>query len=124
MWNAYEGKLSFGRGQALALIDAGCKLSMPEWAESDGDLPKVVATYDSVDGDDNPQHEGRGYHGSTIGIPSSVNYRGKRGVAFNDRLVVIRALECCHCKIEDSQTLAAALQWVIDHHEQFNLSTT
>ena len=106
-WAAYRDKLTFGKGQTLALLDDGCKLSMPEWSQSDGDVPKVLVSYDSVDGDDDPKHEGRGYHGSTIGIPSSVNYKGKRGVAFNNQVAVVRALECCHCHVSDSKTLAA-----------------
>lgn len=123
VWEAYRGQLTFGKGQTLALLDDGCKLSMPEWSQSDGAVPKVLVSYDSVDGDDNPKHEGRGYHGSTIGIPSSVNYKGKLGVAFNDQLAVVRALECCHCNVADSKTLAAGLQWVIDHHQEFRITT-
>lgn len=121
-WETYRDKLTFGKGQTLALLDDGCKLSMPEWSQSDGDLPKVLVSYDSVDGDGDPKHEGRGYHGSTIGIPSSVNYKGKRGVAFNNQVAVVRALECCHCKVADSQTLAAGLQWVIDHHQKYRIT--
>lgn len=122
-WEKYGDRLTFGKGQTLALVDDGCNLSMPEWSHSDGDQPKVLVTYDSVDGDDNPKHEGRGYHGSTIGIPSSLNYGGKWGVAYNDQLAVIRGLECCHCKTSDADTLAAALQWIIEHHEQYQITT-
>jgi hypothetical protein len=121
-WEAYAGRLTFGKGQTLALLDDGCTLSKPEWSKSDGDVPKVLVSYDSVDGDDDPQHEGRGYHGTTIGIPSSVNYQGKLGVAFNDQVAVVRALECCHCKVADSKTLAAGLQWVIDHHQKYRIT--
>lgn len=121
-WEAYAGQLTFGKGQTLALLDDGCTLSKPEWSQSDGDVPKVLVTYDSVDGDDNPKHEGRGYHGTTIGIPSSVNYKGKLGVAFNNQVAVVRALECCHCKVADSKTLAAGLQWVIDHHQKYRIT--
>ncbi|OYW19648.1 MAG: hypothetical protein B7Z55_08480, partial [Planctomycetales bacterium 12-60-4] len=122
VWEAYGDRLTFGKGQTLALLDDGCKLAMPEWSMSDGDVPKVRVSYDSVDGDDNPQHEGRGYHGSTIGVPSSLNYQGKRGVAFNNQVAVVRALECCHCKIADSVSLAAGLQWVIDHHVEHHIT--
>lgn len=122
-WETYADRLTFGKGQTLALVDDGCKLSMPEWSMSDGDQPKVLVAYDSVDGDDDPKHEGRGYHGSTIGIPSSLNYGGKWGVAYNDQLAVIRGLECCHCKTSDGDTLAGALQWIIEHHEQYNITT-
>jgi len=86
-------------------------------------LPKVRVSYDAVDGDNNPQHEGRGYHGSTIGIPSSLNYQGKWGVAYNNQVAVVRAVECCHCHIKESKTLAAGLQWVIDHHKQHRITT-
>ena len=122
-WDIYQHRLTFGKGQTLALVDDGCKLSMPEWSRSDGDQPKVLVTYDSVDGDIDPQHEGRGYHGSTIGIPSSVNYGGKRGVAYNDQVAVIRALECCHCNVSDGKTVAGALQWIIDNHQEYRITT-
>lgn len=123
VWEKYADRLTFGRGQTLALVDDGCDLARPEWKATIDGLPKVAATYDSVDGDDNPKHEGRGYHGTTIGIPSSVNYGGKRGVAFRNRLAVVRGLECCHCNVKDSATLAKALQWVIDHHAKHRITT-
>lgn len=122
-WTAYAGKLTFGKGQTLALVDDGCTLSMPEWSMSDGEQPKVLVSYDSVDKDDNPKHEGKGYHGSTIGVPSSLNYKGKWGVAYNDQVAVIRGLECCHCNVADHKTLAAGLQWVIDNHKKYRITT-
>ncbi|NQV25128.1 MAG: S8 family serine peptidase [Rhodopirellula sp.] len=122
-WDQYKDRLTFGKGQTLALVDDGCTLSKPEWSMSDGDQPKVLVTYDSVDGDDDPKHEGRGYHGSTIGIPSSLNFGGKWGVAYNNQIAVIRALECCHCKVSDGVTVAAGLQWIIDHHRKYRITT-
>ena len=122
-WKAYANVLTFGKGQTLALVDDGCKMSMPEWTAVIDGQPKVLVTYDSVDGDNDPKHEGKGYHGSTIGIPSSVNYNGKRGVAYNDQVAVIRALECCHCNVKDSTTLAAGLQWVLDNHKKYRITT-
>lgn len=125
VWQDYAGKLTFGRGQTLALVDDGCKMTMPEWRAvmADG-RPKVRVTHDAVDGDDDPKHEGRGYHGSTIGIPSSVNHQGKLGVAFNNQVAVIRGNGRVHCSIEDSRaSLARALQWVIDHHREHRITT-
>lgn len=122
-WRDYADVLSFGKGQTLALVDDGCDLAMPEWTALMGETPKLLVSYDSVDGDDNPKHEGKGYHGSTIGIPSSLNYGGKWGVAYNDQVAVVRALECCHCQIADSKTLAAGLQWVLDNHERYHITT-
>jgi hypothetical protein len=122
-WEAFGDRLTFGKGQTLALVDDGCTLSRPEWAKSDGDRPKVVATYDSVDGDDDPRHEGRGYHGTTIGIPSSLNHGGRWGVAYNDQIAVIRALECCHCKASDGRTVAAALKWIAENRGKHRITT-
>lgn len=123
-WDKYKGVLTFGRNQTLALLDDGCDLSKPEWsADANSKYPKVLVTYDSVDGDADPKHEGRGYHGTTIGIPSSVNHNGKRGVAFNNQLAIIRSLECCHCKIADSKTLASALKWVADNYKKHRITT-
>jgi hypothetical protein len=96
---------------------------MKEWSTPVDGVPKVLVTYDSVDGDTDPKHEGRGYHGSTIGVPSSLNYGGKWGVAYNNQLAVIRGLECCHGKIEDGATLAAALKWVLANHEKHHITT-
>lgn len=122
-WDLYRHRLTFAKGQTLALVDDGCDLTMPEWSTSADNRPKVMVTFDAVDGDDNPKHEGRGYHGSTIGIPSSVNHGGKRGVAYNNQIAVIRALECCHCNISDGKTVAKALQWIVDHHKQYRITT-
>lgn len=121
-WEAYKDKLTFGKGQTLALLDDGCKTSMPEWTTPFDGTPKVAVTYDAVDGDDDPKHEGRGYHGSTIGVPSSLNFNGKHGVAYNDQVAIVRALECCHCKVGDSKTLAAGLQWVIDNYKKHHIT--
>jgi hypothetical protein len=122
-WQAYADLLTFGKGQTLALVDDGCTLSKPEWSQPSGGRPKVLVTYDSVDGDTDPKHEGKGYHGSTIGIPSSLNYNGRWGVAYNNQVAVIRALECCHCNLSDSKSLAAGLQWIIDRHQQYRITT-
>lgn len=122
-WKVYADRLTFGKGQTLALLDDGCKMSMPEWQAVVDGVPKVRVTYDAVDGDDDPKHEGRGYHGSTIAIPSSVNYQGKRGVAFNNQIAVIRSLECCHCNVSDSVPLSKALQWVIENHAKYQITT-
>lgn len=122
-WKKYADELTFGRGQTLALVDDGCKLSMPEWSTPADGRPKVLVSYDAVDSDDDPKHEGRGYHGSTIGIPSSLNYGGKWGVAYNNQVAVIRGLECCHCKIADSRSLAAALRWIVDNHAKYKITT-
>ncbi|MFO0425328.1 MAG: hypothetical protein ACK526_02095, partial [Planctomyces sp.] len=122
-WEKYADRLTFGRGQTLALVDDGCTMSMPEWMAVNDQVPKVRVTWDSVDGDPDPKHEGKGYHGSTIGVPSSLNYQGKWGVAYQNQVAVIRALECCHCNVSDGEPLARGLQWVIDHHKEHLITT-
>lgn len=122
-WKQYADRLTFGKGQTLALVDDGCKLAMPEWSTPVAGVPKVLVAYDSVDGDSDPKHEGRGYHGSTIGVPSSLNYGGKWGVAYNNQVAVIRGLECCHCKLADSVSLARGLSWIVEHHREHRITT-
>ncbi len=122
-WEKYAGQLTFGKGQTLALVDDGCRGGMPEWNTPVEGVAKVLVQYDSVDGDNDPKHEGRGYHGSTIGMPSSLNYQGKWGVAYNNQVAIIRGLECCHCKITDGKTLGAALEWIVQNHAQYRITT-
>jgi hypothetical protein len=117
-WRKYRGVLGFGKGQTLVLLDDGCDLSRPEWQGE-----KLRVAFDAVDGDADPKHEGRGYHGTTIGIPSSLNHGGRRGVAYQNQIAVVRGLECCHCNLEDAAPLARALQWVIDHHVEHAITT-
>lgn len=122
-WRAYGDRLSFGRDQTLALVDDGCDLALPEWSTPVDGVPKVLVSYDSVSDDDDPRHEGKGYHGSTIGVPSSLNHKGRRGVAWNNQVAVIRALECCHCHVRDSVSLAKGLAWIVKHHRQHRITT-
>lgn len=124
VWEKYADRLTFGRGQTLALLDDGCKPGLPEWnAQNSDGSPKTIVIYDAVDGDDDAKHEGRGYHGSTIAGPSSLNYGGKRGTAYENQIAIVRSLECCHCNTADGAPLARALQWVIDNHAKYRITT-
>lgn len=122
-WQAYADRLSFGRGQTLALVDDGCDLALPEWSTPVDGVAKVRVSYDSVSDDDDPRHEGKGYHGSTIGVPSSLNHGGRWGVAYQNQVAVIRALECCHCHVRDSVSLAKGLTWVARNHQKYAITT-
>ncbi len=123
VWKAYADKLTMGRGQTLVLLDDGCKPGQPAWTTVVDGRPKVLVQYDAVDGDADTKHEGRGYHGSTIGNPSSLNFGGKQGVAYNNQVAIVRGLECCHCNVKDSKSLAAGLQWVLDNHKKYAITT-
>lgn len=122
-WKKYADVLTFGKGQTLALVDDGCKPGMPIWNTPVEGVPKVIANYDSIDDDDDPSHGKRGGHGSSIGVPSSMNFQGKCGVAYNNQVAIVRGVEGCHCTIRESGTLAKALQWVLDNHKKYKITT-
>ncbi len=122
-WQEYDGKLNWGRGQCLAILDDGCDLNAPQWKT---DLPwgdkKVVAGYDSIDRDDDPTPVKPGYHGTSVGYPSSQNYQGVCGVAYNDTVAQVRCVSIVHLRRDESKTMADGLQWVIDNHKKYNIT--
>lgn len=122
-WQKYDGVLSWGKGQCLAILDDGCDLSVPQWQTVMPWGKKVIATWNSVDGNEDPSHVPPGYHGTTVGYPSSLNYEGTLGVAFNDFVAHVRCVSVVHLRQDESKTMAAGLQWVIDHRQQFNITT-
>ncbi len=121
-WQKYAGQLTWGKGQTLAILDDGCDLKAPPWQV---ELPwgkKVIATHDSIDGDDDPSPVPPGYHGTSVGYPSSLNHNGTLGVAFNNHVAHVRCISVVHLRKDESQTIAAGLQWVIDHHQKYNIT--
>ncbi len=122
VWERYEGRLSWGRGQCLALLDDGCDLSAPEWQVVLPWGPKVVATWNSIDHNADPTPVPPGYHGTSVGFPSSLNYQGVRGIAYNNGVAQVRCVSIVHLKQDESATMAAGLQWVLDHHLEFNIT--
>lgn len=121
-WEKYKSRLSWGKGQCLAILDDGCDLSVPEWQV---ELPwgkKVLATYNSIDLNEDPSPVPPGYHGTTVGYPSSLNFEGRRGVAFNNQVAQVRAVTVVHLRQDESQTLAKALEWVLENREKFGIT--
>ncbi|MCE9589324.1 MAG: S8/S53 family peptidase [Planctomycetes bacterium] len=121
-WEKYGDVLTWGRGQCLAILDDGCDLTVPEWRVEMPWGKKVVAGYDSIDHDDDPTPVPPGYHGTSVGYPSSLNLNGVRGVAFNNSVAHVRAITIVHLRRDESVTLADGLQWVIDHHRRYNIT--
>ncbi|MBI4625266.1 MAG: hypothetical protein HY736_18855 [Verrucomicrobia bacterium] len=122
-WKKYADKLTWGKGQCLAVLDDGCDLIVPQWKVV---LPwgrKEIATHDSIDGDDDPSPVPPGYHGTTMGYPSSLNFEGTLGIAFNNYVAHVRCVSVVHLRKDESKTMAAGLQWVIDHHRHYNITT-
>jgi len=122
-WKKYGDRLTWGRGQCLAILDDGCDLTKPQWQAKLPWGPKVLVNYDAVDGDDNPAHVKPGYHGTTVGYPSSLFYQNMRGVAYNDYVAHIRSVSVVHLTKDETATIAAAMQWVIENHKKHNITT-
>lgn len=121
-WEKYRAVLSWGKGQCLALLDDGCDLTVPQWQTVMPWGKKVIATYNSIDGNADPTPVPPGYHGTSVGYPSSLNHEGVLGVAYNDFVAQVRCVTVVHLRQDESATMAAGLQWVIDHHREFNIT--
>ena len=95
-WEKYADRLTWGKGQCLAILDDGCDLADPVWQ---AELPwgrKVVAGYNSIDGNDDPTPVPPGYHGTSVGYPSSMNLDGMYGVAYNNAVAQVRCVRRVH----------------------------
>lgn len=121
-WRKYEGRLSWGQGQCLAILDDGCDLAAPQWQVEMPWGRKVAATWNSIDGNDDPTPVPPGYHGTSVGYPSSLNHEGVLGVAYNNFVAQIRCVSIVHLTEDESATMAAGLRWVIENHERYNIT--
>ena len=124
VWEKYDGILSFGEGQVLAIVDDGCNLSVPEWQTVHPWGPKVVAAWNVYEENSDPSHVPPGYHGTTVGYPSSICYNGLCGIAYRNQTAQIRSCTIVHLpKIEgEDVTLAKALLWVCENAEKYNIT--
>jgi hypothetical protein len=121
-WRKYEGILTWGKGQCLALLDDGCDLSDPAWQVAMPWGRKVIATWNSIDGNENCHPVPPGYHGTTVGHPSSMNVNGIRGVAYNNFVAQVRCVTVVHLRQDESRTMAAGLRWVRENHERLRIT--
>ncbi len=123
-WEKYAEKLSWGKGQCLAILDDGCDLSVPQWQVEMKWGPKVIATYNSIDDNNDPTPVPPGYHGTTVGNPSSLNYNGVLGVAYNNFVAHVRCVSQVHLQGQtEAGTMAKALYWVLKNHAKYNITT-
>lgn len=122
-WKIYADKLTFGRGQTLAILDDGCDIDVPEWKAQLPWGPKVIANWNAFEQNDNPRPVPPGYHGTSVGWPSSLNLGNRRGVAYNDYVIHIRAATIVHLPTIESETIARGLRWVIANHARYNITT-
>ena len=124
VWEKYDGLLSWGQGQTVAIIDDGCELTVPEWQTIHPWGPKVLAAWNAFEQNDDPTPVPPGYHGTSVGYPSSLCYHGLCGVAYRNQTAHIRSCSIVHLpQIEgEVTTLTRALNWVTEHAEQYNIT--
>ena len=63
VWEKYDGILSFGEGQTLAIADDGCNLTVPEWQTVHPWGKKVIASWNVYEENDDPSHVPPGLSG-------------------------------------------------------------
>lgn len=124
VWEKYDGLLSWGEGQCLAIVDDGCDLTIPEWQTVHTWGPKVKVCWNAYEQNNDPTPVPPGYHGTSVGYPSSLCYEGLCGIAYRNQVAQIRACTIVHLpEIEgEDVTLARALNWIADHAEEYNIT--
>ncbi|MCX5658640.1 MAG: hypothetical protein NTW19_02830 [Planctomycetota bacterium] len=122
LWRRYSDRLTWGKGQTLAILDDGCDLTVPQWRTSLPWGPKVIAGYNVYERNDDPTPVPPGYHGTSQGYPSSLNHEGVLGVAYNDHVAQVRCITIVHLTKDETKTIADGLQWVIDNHKRHNIT--
>jgi len=123
VWHRYADRLTWGRGQCLAILDDGCDLTDPAWQAQMPWGRKVIATHNSIDGNDDPTPVPPGYHGTSVGFPSSLHHQGVRGVAYGNHVAQVRCVSIVHLKGRDeAPTMARALWWVVERAEALNIT--
>lgn len=124
VWDKYEGVLNWGEGQCLAIVDDGCDLSAPEWQTTHPWGDKVAASWNVYEQNDDPTPIPPGYHGTSVGYPSSLCYQGLCGIAYRNRTAHIRSCTIVHLpQIQgEDVTLAKALDWIADHAEEYHIT--
>jgi hypothetical protein len=122
-WKKYGNVLTWGKGQCLAILDDGCDLTDPPWQTKMAWGPKVIATYNSIENNDDPTPVSPGYHGTSVGYPSSLKHQGVYGVAYNNSVAQVRCVTIVHLQNQDeAPALSAGLQWVLDQHEKYHIT--
>ena len=124
VWEKYNGILSWGEGQVLAIVDDGCDLRVPEWQTIHPWGPKVRVSWNVFEENDDPTPVPPGYHGTSVGYPSSLCYNGICGVAYRNQTAQIRSCTIVHLPQIPGEdvTIARALDWVAEHAEEYNIT--
>jgi hypothetical protein len=125
-WVKYKDGLTWGQGQTVAVLDDGCDIDRPEYKVAMPWGPKVIATWNSVENNADPRPIPPAYHGTTMPFPSSLNYDGKAGIAFNDFVAPVRCVRNVHIRSNElnqaTESMKRALEWVLENRERLNIT--
>jgi len=108
-----------GTGMTVAVIDTGVDYNNPAFGGGFGPGSKVVAGYDFADGTTNPMATSS-QHGTAIAGLIASSSPNDLGVAPGVKIVALRVTDGTNTASLNS--MANALQWVIDHHEQYHIT--
>lgn len=124
VWEKYDGILTWGEGQCLAVVDDGCDLTAPEWQTVHPWGPKVLTSWNVYEQNNDPTPVPPGYHGTSVGYPSSLCYQGLCGIAYRNQTAQIRSCTIVHLpQIQgEDVTMARALDWVAEHAKEYNIT--
>lgn len=111
-----------GAGESIAILDTGIDYNLPELGGGFGAGHKVVGGYDFVSNDADPMDpDGHGTAVASLAAASPWFYNGQRyqGVAPGANLIALRIDDGMHDP--PARRIAQALQWVVDHRDQYNI---
>jgi len=109
-----------GQNQAIVVLDTGADLDHPFFgpdADGDGVADRIVYQYDFVDGDASAA-DAKGHGTHVAGIIASQD-SAFPGVAPDTDLIVLRVLG--EDGMGEFDKIESALQWVLQHAEQYNI---
>ncbi|WP_165063659.1 S8 family peptidase [Paludisphaera rhizosphaerae] len=108
-----------GTGLTVAVIDTGVNYNDADLGGGFGSSNKVVAGYDFGDGDADPIAT-TSQHGTAVAGLIAGSDANHLGVAPGADIVALKVTNSTNTA--DTNNIANALQWVIDHHSQYNIS--
>lgn len=113
-----------GAGTSIAILDSGINYNDPALGSGFGPGHKVIAGYDFVDNDTNPMDsDGHGTGLASVAGASTYSYNGAnyQGVAPGANLIALRVDDGTYGWAKEAPLAKLALQWVIDHRDEYNI---
>lgn len=113
-----------GAGASVAILDSGINYNDPALGSGFGPGHKVVAGYDFVDNDSDPMDsDGHGTGLASVVGASPFTYSGAtyQGIAPGANLIALRVDDGTYGWSKEAPLAKLALQWVIDHRDQYNI---